>query len=272
MTLQSTPGLGCPRTGVARKDPGPDSRTADPRAPRSQRGWQQAGAGLWPGGSRAQESWPGARPPGWDSQTPRPGSRRVQMQRSRKHRAPSQEAAWRLGESRGPQGRTEQDAELVTVTHLPASCGGSEVPHWSPLFQMQGTCVAMPVSTLFSLDCRVACVTMGNSKWPGTKVEQKGYAVYKVDLGASGRSIWVATGRREVIGGHELWQGWETNPCLESRQVGMRLSEGGRRAGIGALAAGANALAVSRAGTGREAPRAGVGAEDGRYVLPPATH
>ena len=103
-------------------------------------------------------------------------------------------------------------------------------------------------------------------------MEQKGYAVYKVDLGASGRSIWVATGRREVIGGHELWQGWETNPCLESRQVGMRLSEGGRRAGIGALAAGANALAVSRAGTGREAPRAGVGAEDGRYVLPPATH
>lgn len=55
----------------------------------------------------------------------------------------------------------------------------------------------------------------------------------------------MATGRRAVVGGRELWQGRETNPCVESRQVGMRLSEGGRRAGIGALAAGANALAVS---------------------------
>ena len=80
--MKSSAGLGCHGTGrVARKDPGPEMRIADPRAPMSQRGWWQG-----PGRSRAQKRGLGQVHGAWDSHTPSPAGPTVERWLRRRHR------------------------------------------------------------------------------------------------------------------------------------------------------------------------------------------
>ena len=104
-------------------------------------------------------------------------------------------------------------------------------------------------------------------------MEQKSCTVCQVYLACIRKAYWGCTREASSGGDSDLWGGQETNHCIESRQVGMRLSEGGRHAGVKACLQLKGTCWVSTAtGTGLEAARAQVQTEGGPYLLSPGIH